>query len=235
MNICSQCHHQNSNTARQCEACGSKLSAQLSCPSCGQDYLETARFCGHCGHLLEYHDVPHFDIGSTSLADVPALNIPELRPPEPEIDIYSPTSLALKTSTRSLVMDDSKTVVAPGRQVFSATDSSDKPPRAALIHRATRFRIQLYQSQSPIHLGKPNRKVMPDINLADFKHSEVVSRIHADICIKDNDFFIRDSGSVNGTFVNNRLIRPGQAQLLKSGDKIALGKGDLVTFIFELS
>ena len=109
------------------------------------------------------------------------------------------------------------------------------PISASLLHLQSEFRISLNMGQPVIHLGKPNLKVSPDINLAAFSHAEVVSRIHADICIEDNLFYIEDKGSCNGTFLNNQRIRPGEKKPLISGDKITLGKGNLVSFIFELS
>lgn len=108
-------------------------------------------------------------------------------------------------------------------------------PKATLIHQATQFKIQLDQYDSPIHLGKPNRKVMPTINLETFKHAEVISRIHAAILIENDSFFIQDNGSANGTYLNRQRIQPGHPHPLISGDTISLGKGDLVTFTFELS
>ena len=109
------------------------------------------------------------------------------------------------------------------------------PMTASLLHLQSDFRISLNVAQPVIHIGKPNMAVRPDINLAAFSNAEVVSRIHADICIENNHFYIEDKGSCNGTFLNNTRIHPGEKQPLSSGDKITLGRGNLVSFIFELS
>ncbi len=47
---CPQCQHENRNTARFCEACGSTLA--LSCPSCGNQNRPGAVFCDRCGTPL---------------------------------------------------------------------------------------------------------------------------------------------------------------------------------------
>jgi len=47
---CPSCQHENRDTARFCEACGSKL--ELSCPSCGNPIRSGASFCDSCGTRL---------------------------------------------------------------------------------------------------------------------------------------------------------------------------------------
>ncbi len=47
---CPQCQHENRDTARFCEACGSTLA--LSCPSCGNQNRPGAVFCDRCGTPL---------------------------------------------------------------------------------------------------------------------------------------------------------------------------------------
>ena len=62
-------------------------------------------------------------------------------------------------------------------------------------------------------------------------NSELVSRHH---CVFTNDNFtvrLRDLGSTNGTFVNGERLRGGA--MLKSGDKISVGKIDLEVLIGE--
>jgi pSer/pThr/pTyr-binding forkhead associated (FHA) protein len=105
----------------------------------------------------------------------------------------------------------------------------------SLLHMQTNTSIELPQNLTVIHLGKPNDRIPPDVDVAGFPNSEVVSRIHADIRIEGGAFFIEDVGSANGTYVNNISLPPGNRHRLRAGDRIALGKGDLVTFLFQLS
>ena len=48
-------------------------------------------------------------------------------------------------------------------------------------------------------------------------------------------YYIEDVGSSNGTYINNTALPKGNRHRLKPGDRISLGKGDLVSFIFQLS
>jgi pSer/pThr/pTyr-binding forkhead associated (FHA) protein len=84
-------------------------------------------------------------------------------------------------------------------------------------------------------MGKPNSQIPPDIDVSGFPNSEIVSRIHADIRVEGDTYFIEDVGSSNGTYINHTPLLTGNRHRLRSGDRIALGKGDLVTFIFQLA
>lgn len=107
--------------------------------------------------------------------------------------------------------------------------------KAKLLHVQTNNLIELPQSLSVIHIGKPNDRIPPDVDVAGFPNSEIVSRIHADIRIEGDAFYLEDVGSSNGTYVNNMPLPPGNRHRLRVGDRIALGKGDLVTFLFQLA
>jgi hypothetical protein len=106
---------------------------------------------------------------------------------------------------------------------------------ATLFHVQTNTRIEIPQNLDVIHMGKPNSQIPPDIDVSGFPNSEIVSRIHADIRVEGDTYFIEDVGSSNGTYINHTPLLTGNRHRLRSGDRIALGKGDLVTFIFQLA
>ncbi|MBI3799917.1 MAG: AAA family ATPase, partial [Deltaproteobacteria bacterium] len=47
---CLQCQHENSEAAKFCEECGSRLAQ--ACPSCGHEVSPKAKFCSECGSAL---------------------------------------------------------------------------------------------------------------------------------------------------------------------------------------
>lgn len=106
---------------------------------------------------------------------------------------------------------------------------------AGLIHVQSDQQIELPQNLSVIHIGKANDRIPPDIDVSGFSNSEIVSRIHADIRAEGDAYYIEDVGSSNGTYINNLPLLPGNRHRLRAGDRISLGKGDLVTFIFQMS
>jgi ribosomal protein L40E len=105
---------------------------------------------------------------------------------------------------------------------------------AALVHQQTQARFELTHDQFIFHIGKPNEERLPDIDVSRFPDATVVSRRHARVQVENQAYFIEDLGSANGTFVNKKPILVGSRCRLQSGDVISLGKGDLVSFIFEL-
>ncbi|WP_427161558.1 FHA domain-containing protein [Aliinostoc sp. HNIBRCY26] len=105
---------------------------------------------------------------------------------------------------------------------------------ARLVHVQSDREIELPPSLSVIHIGKPNDRIPPDIDVSGFSNSEIVSRVHADIRVEGDAHYIEDVGSSNGTYINNLPLLPGNRHRLRPGDRISLGKGDLVTFLFKL-
>ncbi|MGD1920317.1 MAG: FHA domain-containing protein [Pleurocapsa sp.] len=105
---------------------------------------------------------------------------------------------------------------------------------ASLLHLQSDTTIDIADHLDVVHIGKPNGQIPPDIDVAGFPDSEVVSRLHADIRIEGDAYYLEDVGSSNGTYVNHTPLVKGNRHRLRPGDRIALGKGDLVTFIFQI-
>jgi pSer/pThr/pTyr-binding forkhead associated (FHA) protein len=106
---------------------------------------------------------------------------------------------------------------------------------AKLLHLQTNVVIELPPGLPVVHLGKPNDRIPPDVDVSGFPDSEIVSRIHADIRIEGDSYFIEDVGSSNGTYINNAPLPLGNRHRLRAGDRVSLGKGDKVSFLFQLS
>ena len=104
----------------------------------------------------------------------------------------------------------------------------------SLLHVQSNTPVEIPSSLDVVHIGKPNGQIPPDIDVAGFPDSEVVSRVHADIRIEGDAYYIEDVGSSNGTYINHAPLVRGNRHRLRAGDRIALGKGDLVTFIFQI-
>ena len=131
----------------------------------------------------------------------------------------------LTTSSSPFNLDDN---------TFGGTPTEIQSLRATLVHVRTKVELELPTHFSVIHIGKPNDEVPPDLDVSGFPHSQVVSRIHADIIRDDDDFYIEDTRSANGLYINHTPLPKGNRHRLKSGDRIALGKEDRVSFIFQL-
>ena len=212
MIVCPNCNHQNPEGAAQCEQCYTSLPTTIPCPSCGTPVQSDATFCGQCGFNLKPGMAASPDEIPAATANPLVTREGESSQPVPWPELQSPDSLSGGSAPTQLQV-----------QV------------ARLLHVQTNTTIELPQQVSVIHIGKPNDKIPPDVDVSGFPNAEVVSRIHADIRVEGDTFYIEDVGSGNGTYINHTPLLPGNRDRLRAGDRIGLGKHDKVTFIFQLS
>ncbi len=220
----------------QCEACYTALPELTTCPSCGASVQSDASFCGQCGFSL----LPV--ASAVEGSPPPVATIPPLIPPEP---LLTPAPIAAVSAMPAGDLEPSP--VSAGAEssplspaMAAATVSISQPtllqqPVARLLHLQSNTPVELPPHLSVIHIGKPNDRVPPDIDVSGFPSSEIVSRIHADMRVEAGAYYIEDVGSSNGTYVNNAPLPAGNRHRLRAGDRISLGKGDKVTFLFQMS
>lgn len=260
---CPNCNHQNPAGAVQCESCFTPLPTLSSCPNCGASIQSDASFCGQCGFNLQTIAAPASTPASTPVAapvaaaasapppppldpDAIAAAFPDLIPPDPIIipePIVAvpppPVPVANAPSEASPAAPLPPVEVRPtlnlsqGRVPEGHTQLQMQT--AKLLHLQTNVVIELPQGVPVVHIGKPNDRIPPDIDVSGFPNSEIVSRIHADIRVEGDVYFVEDVGSSNGTYVNNSPLPVGSRYRLRPGDRVSLGKGDKVTFLFQLT
>ncbi|PMB24879.1 FHA domain-containing protein [Fischerella thermalis] len=102
-----------------------------------------------------------------------------------------------------------------------------------LFHVQTSTSFAIPTQSAVIRIGKPNEKINPDIDVSALPDADIVSRLHAEIQIEGNKYYIEDLGSSNGTYLNNTKLEPGTRYPLNLGDKINLAQEEKVTFIFQ--
>jgi ribosomal protein L40E len=180
------------------------------------------------------------------------IDIPELLPPEPLVTTdpvsgvpvapTAPPPLPTPPPSIAAPMDGSNPAAAvppppmplsPGVSGVNLGSTQLQVNQAELLHVQTNATIELPHQLTIIHLGKPNERIPPTVDVSGFPDSEIVSRVHANIRVEGDIYYIEDVGSSNGTYVNNMPLPPGNRHRLRTGDRIALGKGDKVTFIFQ--
>jgi pSer/pThr/pTyr-binding forkhead associated (FHA) protein/ribosomal protein L40E len=138
----------------------------------------------------------------------------------PPLEEPAPAAISIETSVETVATPVSKQL-----QVVACQ----------LLHLQTNTVLEIPPQLQVVHLGKPNDVVFPDIDVSSFPCAEVVSRVHANIRLEGENYYVEDVGSANGTYINHNILAKGNRHLLRSGDRIGLGKGDLVTLIFQTS
>ncbi|AFY96287.1 FHA domain-containing protein [Chamaesiphon minutus] len=255
MIVCPNCKHDNPEGATNCEACYTALPATKACPNCGASIQLDATFCGQCGHNLK-SPAPSSPILLPPPDPVEAAGTPTASvglPPTvltPDADIFALPNNPAPPTVASVVPEATtptvEAVVPPAadpEELAAAIPPQPEEPAAAiapppivtyqLLHLQTNTILQIPPQLEVVHLGKPNDLVAPDIDVSSFPCAEVVSRVHANIRVEEDRYYIEDVGSANGTYINHNVLAKGNRHALRSGDRIGLGKGDLVTFIFQ--
>lgn len=69
------------------------------------------------------------------------------------------------------------------------------------------------------------KNIQNDIDLSDLDIKKIISRRHAMVQRKNNEFVLNDLDSRNGTFLNGERLSSTQPRTLVSGDVIELGSG----------
>ncbi len=250
---CPNCAHNNPDGAVNCEACFTPLPIvkTIQCPSCNATVLSDAKFCGHCGFNL-----------SASPEISPILSIPNAmsntvsnsRPDQTTEGNVIPNLVASSISESPIILNEIET--QPETAPHNISEPNNIEPNnienipiveslnlktqlqqfsASLLHLQTNLTIEIPAHLPVVHIGKPNTIIPPDIDVSGFSDSDVVSRIHADIRAEGGAFYFEDTGSSNGTYINNLPLPVGNRHKLRAGDRISLGKGDKVSFIFQLN
>lgn len=161
-------------------------------------------------------------------------NVPEQSTSSPDPAAVPPT-VAPSSSQPTSPPAASKSASPPPVTPPGSSKTQLQVQSVYLLHLQTNMQIELPQNLSVIHIGKPNDQIPPDIDVSGFPNSEIVSRVHADIRVEGDTYYIEDVGSSNGTYINHTPLPRGNRHRLRAGDRISLGKGDQVTFLFHNS
>ncbi len=86
--------------------------------------------------------------------------------------------------------------------------------------------FRVIEIEFPSHSGKLSigSSSTCDVQVND----ESVSRHHADLFVKDGEYSIADSESALGTTLNGDLLKPGEVKKIETGDRVRMGKVNLV-------
>lgn len=212
----------------------------ITCERCNTENLDGAQYCDECGALL----------ATATRMRRPETNV--LKPSAPSAPLSQSPTAAPKSNRSSTVegqgkgaeqkfrdsgarLKDSNGSRSPKDAVKSARASAanaepNKTERAhakLIINRGRSLGKEFFLNDNEMHIGRwdADSGIFPDVDLDSDDLEAKVSRRHARIIRRNEQYFIEDLGSTNGTFVNRgRRLLPGDRQQLRDGDEIIIGK-----------
>ena len=92
--------------------------------------------------------------------------------------------------------------------------------------------IPIQKGEVVIGRSHPRDPSVPDIDLwaLEIEEARTASRRHCRIFSKDDEYFLEDLASMNGTFLNDAQCTAGTIYPIKDGDRITTGRVQL-TFV----
>ena len=78
----------------------------------------------------------------------------------------------------------------------------------------------------------PKRRINPTIDLTEDHGAKLgVSRMHAEMNFVNGKYYVKDTGSSNGTWVNDTRLQPYQPHPVMTGDQVRIGQLAIVTHL----
>ncbi len=239
---CPSCHTPIQSDASFCGQCGYDLrdnAAATTAPiaSMPESSMPTQNFSASNSNL----DNSELASSESELNNPFEIELPDLVEPDPLI-VTEPISSETSTEANAEAPKATEAATETATEPLSPPISTPASPvnatqlqtlSARLRQAQTNTLIEIPRQLSVIRIGKPNDQTPPDIDVSGFPDSEVVSRVHANLRVEGDTYYLEDVGSANGTYINGLPLPAGNRHRLRLGDRIALGKGDKVSFIFE--
>lgn len=145
-----------------------------------------------------------------------------------------PTDDKKDRPTIQLKKSDRVTAILPPKNPLQ-DDLIEFPPSPAYINKqrelilvirgmVERFRVP-EEASLTLGRGDPVSRHNPDIDLNPYGALDRgVSRMHAKLHVEDNQLFVTDLESTNGTFLSGKRIESNKPYLINKGDALMLGR-----------
>lgn len=143
-------------------------------------------------------------------------------------DFLFDVTLAIKEDTSRTSQLNAEQIISPDLATKKfMEDKSGKTQFQIALALAGHLEPIVIRNTATITLGRADRQrnAIPTIDLSNDNALLLgVSRLHAKILYMDGSFYIKDMGSVNGTWLNNYRLEAYQIVPIDRGDQICLGR-----------
>lgn len=181
------------------------------CERCSTENLDGSQYCDECGAPLNAASQPKKSSGTGNSGN--------------------PTDGQEMPQPQAALARNQEVASAQAAPVYAASMGSIalmEGAHARLVierGRSAGKQFPLSDEESQIGRWDADGGIFPDVDLDADDPEAKVSRRHARIMRRNEQYFIEDLGSTNGTFINRgRRLLPGDRQPLHDGDEIIVGK-----------
>ncbi len=216
------------------------------CVRCGTQNLASAQFCDECGVRLQAGKIaaqPEMWRTGRSLnhhekSESRVDSEPNFKSNDFDKQLKSTAQSVRGGSTAPDLNREiaDKTNAAHSRAAENDSEPLTAPRARLVVERGKNAGKEFALNQNEINIGRwdADNGIFPDVDLDTDDPEAKVSRRHARIVRRLDQYLIEDLGSTNGTFVNRgRRLIFGNQQILSDGDEIIVGKTFLRFSIIE--
>ena len=179
------------------------------CEKCSAENADTAQYCDECGARLNIA-TPN---GAGSAASGGETNVARIGV---RADVAMHQAASASPSAASSAANSSM-----------KSNLMQSPYAKLVVQRGRSAGKEFTLIDDEVEIGRwdADGGIFPEVDLDADDPEAKVSRRHARIIRRNNEFFIEDLGSTNGTFINRgRRLLPGDRQPLRDGDEVIVGK-----------
>jgi hypothetical protein len=174
------------------------------CPNCQHWNEEGANFCEECGQ----------DMRGAAQSPAPVSVKPASKPVRPV------------TPSAPLVTPPGLGGVPTGASVPTSSGASQDSDITAAPYTGPRLELaatgSIFKLSERVVVGREDPRLQ--IDLEGYPDSKFISHHHAQLTRVNDQQYVEDLGSSNGTYVNDRKLASGQIEPLTTGDVVRFGK-----------
>ena len=186
----------------------------IKCQVCQTENLDSSQYCDECGTILR-------KTKNKNQTQVDSENVQQKASESPVFQPANVTSVGIPPIEEEVVQEEPE-------QPEEKVSSEKRETHANLVierGEAVGKKFPLSTEESNIGRWDADNGIFPDVDLDSYDAEAKVSRRHARILFRDNQYMIEDLGSTNGTFINRgRRLIPGNPHVLNDGDEVIVGK-----------